>query len=244
MDRLSGRVAIVTGGARGMGESHVRRFVEEGARVAMVDRLVEAGEALAQELGDACHFMHADVTSPDDWGRAVATAERMFGPVDVLVNNAGILIDHGLEDARLEDYEKTIQVNQVGPYLGMQAVVPSMRRAGHGSIVNVGSTAALVAVPDCFAYSATKWAVRGMTKTAALELAKYTIRVNAVHPADIETEMTAQQRADGLITTEGILLGRFGTMAEVTNAVLFLASDESSYITGTDLVVDGGYTAP
>jgi 3alpha(or 20beta)-hydroxysteroid dehydrogenase len=244
MNRLEGKVAIVTGGARGMGESHVRRFVQEGARVTVVDRLADAGAVLARELGDACRFVHADVSSPDDWGRVVADAEQAFAPVDILVNNAGILISDGLEDTQLADYERTIRVNQVGSFLGMQAVIPSMRRAGGGSIVNVGSIAALVAVPDSFAYVASKWALRGMSRTAALELAKYGIRVNAVHPADVETEMTAQQRADGLITTEGILLGRFGTTTEITNAVLFLASEESSYITGTDLAVDGGYTAP
>ncbi|MFD5228722.1 glucose 1-dehydrogenase [Streptomyces qaidamensis] len=242
MNRLNGKTAIVTGGARGMGESHVRRFIEEGAQVVLIDRLAEAGDALVKQLGSASRFVQADVTDPSEWARAVEFTESEFGAVDVLVNNAGILVNHHLADASLEDYERTVRVNQVGTFLGMQAVIPSMRRAGRGSIVNIGSTAGLVGFPSCFAYVATKWAVRGMTKAAALELAAHNIRVNAVHPGDVETEMTAKQRSNGEITTEGIALGRFGDAAEITNTVLFLASDESSYITGADLAVDGGFT--
>lgn len=243
MGRLDGKVAIITGGARGMGESHARRFIEEGARVVLADRLVASGEALAEELGERAIFAETDVTDPEDWTRLVETATVAFGPPDVLVNNAGILINHHLTDATLDQFERTVGANQVGVFLGMQALARSMRESGGGAIVNIGSTAGLVGAPWCFAYVASKWAVRGMTKAAAMELATQGIRVNAVHPGDVETPMTAEQRAKGQITTEGIPMDRFGLADEISSAVVFLASDESSYVTGTDLVVDGGFTA-
>ncbi|MFD5228766.1 glucose 1-dehydrogenase [Streptomyces qaidamensis] len=243
MPELDGKTVIISGGARGMGASHARLFVERGARVVMTDRLVEDGNSLAEELGDAAIFVEADVTSAQDWRRAVERAEEEFGAVDVLVNNAGILVTHRLETATEADFRRTLEVNQLGVFLGMQAVVPAMRRAGRGSIVNIGSTAGMVGFPDCFAYVATKWAIRGMTKAAAAELAPYGIRVNAVHPGDVETPMTADIRASGELTTDGIPLGRFGVPREVSMAVLHLASDDSSYTTGADVVVDGAYTA-
>lgn len=243
MSRFLDRTVIITGGARGMGAAHARMFAEQGARVVLTDLLAEEGTSLADQLGDTALFVRADVTSPGDWSSIVDRAVEHFGSVDVLVNNAGVLIDHRLETATEHDYRHTLEVNQVAVFLGMQAVVPVMRRAGRGSIVNIGSTAGIVGVTDCFSYVAAKWAVRGMTKAAALELAPYGVRVNAVHPGDVETEMTARQRAAGEITTAGIAMGRFGDATEVSSAVLFLASDESSYVTGADIVVDGGYTA-
>ncbi|WP_262700706.1 MULTISPECIES: glucose 1-dehydrogenase [Streptomyces] len=243
MPRLDGKTVIISGGARGMGASHARLFTERGARVVLMDRLVEEGKSLAAELGDAAVFVEADVTSSQDWKRVVERAEDTFGTVDVLVNNAGILMLHRLETATEADFRRTVEVNQIGVFLGMQAVVPTMRRAGRGSIVNIGSTAGLVGYPDCFAYAATKWAIRGMTKTAAAELAPYGIRVNAVHPGDVETPMTADIRAGGELTTDGIPLGRFAVPREVSLAVLHLASNDSSYTTGADVAVDGAYTA-
>lgn len=226
-----------------MGASHARTFAREGARVVLIDREVEEGNTVAKELGDAAVFVAADVASAADWARVIERTEERFGPPDVLVNNAGILDGHGLESVTEADFRRVVDVNQIGVFLGMRAIVPAMRRAGGGSIINIGSTAAMVGIPDVFAYTAAKWAVRGMTKAAAIELAPYGVRVNALHPGDVATDMTARQRETGEITTAGIALGRFGKLDEVSSAALYLASDESSYITGADLVVDGGYTA-
>lgn len=242
MTRFENKTVVITGAARGMGASHAQSFVAEGGSVVLVDRLHEHGERLATELGPRAVFVEADVTQPEDWGRILEIAETTFGGIDVLVNNAGILVDHQLQTATVDEFERTTGVNQLGVFLGMQSVVPPMSRQGGGAIVNIGSTAALVGAPRCFAYVASKWAVRGMTKAAAIDLADLNIRVNAVHPGDVETEMTAAQRASGELTTQGIALGRYGAPSEITAAVLFLASEQSSYITGADLAVDGGYT--
>jgi 3alpha(or 20beta)-hydroxysteroid dehydrogenase len=243
MARLDGKVAIISGGARGMGASHARTFVREGARVVVVDRRFEEDSTLAEEFGDAAVFVSADVTSAADWTTVVKRTEERFGPPDVLVNNAGILDGQPLETVTEADYRRVLDVDQTGVFLGMKSVIPAMRGAGHGSIINIGSTAAMVGIPNCFAYTAAKWAVRGMTKAAAIELAPYGVRVNAIHPGDVATDMTADQRETGEITTAGIALGRFGRPHEVSSAVLYLASDESSFVTGADIVVDGGYTA-
>lgn len=243
MTRLSGKIAIVTGGARGMGASHARAFVREGASVVIADRLADLGEALAEELGERAIFARCDVTSAESWRKLVKRAVEEFGTVDVLVNNAGVLSEGSIESTTEADYRRVVEVNQIGAFLGMQAVIPGMVRAGGGAIVNIGSTAAVNGYVDCFPYVASKWALRGMTKAAALELARHRIRVNAVHPGDVETEMTANQRAAGALTTAGIALERFGLPEEVSAAVIFLASDEASYLTGTDLIVDGGYSA-
>lgn len=236
--RVAGKVAIVTGGASGMGAAHVRLLVEEGARVIIADVDERGGTALAEELGANAHFIRLDVTDPDQWASLVAKTGEIYGAVSVLVNNAGILILHSVDDATVEDYRRVVEVNQVGPFLGMQAVIPTMKAGGGGSIVNISSTAGVVGFASNFAYTAAKWAVRGMTKAAALDLASDSIRVNNIMPGEVNTGMIADLGLDTALTP----LGRFGNPREVSYLVLYLASDESTYTTGADHVIDGGYT--
>jgi 3alpha(or 20beta)-hydroxysteroid dehydrogenase len=239
--RLDGKVALITGGARGMGESHVRRFVVEGARVFFVDRLEAEGARLARELGPAASFSVADVSQEGDWLRIVEAAEATFGPVSVLVNNAGIVRAGPLEEMSEADYRAVIDVNQIGTFLGMKTTVPSMRRAGGGSIVNISSVSGILGRPGAVAYTASKYAVTGMTKVAAGEFGQDNIRVNSVHPGAIATpifDAIAREKVDAL--TGNLPFPRMGRPDEVTNLVLFLASDESSYCTASEFVVDGG----
>jgi 3alpha(or 20beta)-hydroxysteroid dehydrogenase len=236
MDRFEGKVAIVTGGARGMGESHVRSLVEEGAKVVIADVIDEDGTMVAKELGDATRFVHLDVTSPDSWDAALELAEREFGAVTMLVNNAGIVTFGGVDQISIEDFDRTIAVNLRGVFLGMRAVAPGMRAAGGGAIVNISSTAGLMGYTGLAGYTASKWGVRGLTKAAALDLGPE-IRVNSVHPGPIRTPMTAGL-AEDLVSTQRI--PRYGEPAEVTAAVLFLLSDAASFMTGSELAVDGG----
>jgi 3alpha(or 20beta)-hydroxysteroid dehydrogenase len=237
--RLEGKVAIVTGGARGLGEGVVRRFVAEGARVLVTDLLEAEGGALCQQLGGNARFSKHDVCDEAGWDRVVGEAEAAWGPVDVLVNNAGIIQwGKNLVDLSFEEYRKIVAVNQDGTFLGMRAVVPSMRRAGGGSIVNFSSSAGLVGYAGILPYVAAKSAVRGMTKAAAAELGKDRIRVNSVHPCFIKSEMTKD-----LDEPVGEPLGRKGDPAELAAMVLFLATDESAYATGAEFVMDGGHTA-
>jgi 3alpha(or 20beta)-hydroxysteroid dehydrogenase len=240
-DRHAGTVAIVTGGARGLGAAQVRRLVDEGARVLVADILQDEGTALAGELGDAARFHPLDVTSRADWQGAVERAEEAFGPVTALSNNAGIVLWHGLLDASEDDYRTVVDVNQVGVFLGMQAVVPSMQRAGGGAIVNLSSTAGMRGYESIFSYVASKWAVRGMTKAAALELAGDRIRVNSVHPGSIETPMTEGLDEDG-DASAAIPLKRFGRPEEVAALVAYLLSSDACYTTGAEHVIDGGVT--
>jgi len=239
MGRLQDKVAIVSGGARGLGEGVVRRFVAEGASVLIGDVLDAEGEALAKELGEAAMFHHLDVTKSEQWDQAVQAAEAAYGTVTVLHNNAGIVLFQIMEDATEEDYRKVIDVNQVGTFLGMRAVVPSMRRAGGGAIVNVSSSGGMTGYAGIFSYVASKWAVRGMTKAAALELVQYGIRVNSIHPGGIRSLMTAGADADGS-TSATIPMRRLGEPEEVASLVTYLVSDESSYTTGSEHVIDGG----
>ena len=244
--RLSGKVALISGTARGMGLSHARAFLEQGASVIAFDR--ESGEevALESQFGrDRLLVCQGDVRSEDSWKGIVSAGVEMFGRVDVLVNNAGICPIQRLEDVTESGYRDVIDVNQVGTFLGMQAVIPVMKGRG-GSIINIASTAALVGFADIFGYVASKWAVRGMTKAAALELADYGIRVNAVCPGDTDTPMIrsiAAADSEAAPSADDLPFKRWARPEEVSSAVVFLASDESSYMSGTEVVVDGAFTA-
>lgn len=245
MGRVDGKVIIITGGARGMGASHARKLHSEGAKVVITDIMEKEGQALAEELGEKAIFLKHDVTNTSDWERVVRETEAAFGPVNVLVNNAGIIINKFIEDMTEEEYKKVIFVNQLGVFLGMKAVLPSMRKTKGGSIINISSVSGLIGSPGNVAYDASKFAVRGMTKTAALEFGKYGIRVNSIHPGVIETPMILQDDTKDLIEKIGqtIPLGRTAKPEEVSSLVLYLASDESSYSTGSEFIVDGGITA-
>ena len=243
MARLEGKVAIITGAARGMGAAHARRFVAEGAKVVLTDLNVEEGTALANELGENALFVEQNVTSADEWANVVAQAEKAFGPVNVLVNNAGISVSKSFLQMTEEEDRRIVDINQVSVFLGLKTVVPSMQKAGGGSIVNISSINGIVG--GAVGYTDTKFAVRGMTKAAAMECSHYGIRVNSVHPGVIETPMVTQGDAVEAIKefAKHIPLKRMAQPEEVTNLVLFLASDESSYSTGSEFIVDGGLTA-
>ena len=245
MGRLSGKVAIITGGARGMGGATARLFVENGAKVVIGDVLDDVGQALADELGDSAVFMHMDISQSADWQSAIAAAAGL-GQLNVLVNNAAILHVASITDTSEEDYMRVIRINQLGTFLGMQAVIPAMKAAGIGSIINVSSIDGLQSKNGLIAYSASKWAVRGMTKSAAIELGQHGIRVNSVHPGGIKTEMGGGEGTPDEIANEFYKnhpLPRVGKAHEVANVSLFLASDEASYCTGSEFVADGGWFA-
>jgi 3alpha(or 20beta)-hydroxysteroid dehydrogenase len=234
--RLNGEIALVTGGARGMGEAHARALVGEGARVVIADVLDEQGMALAGQLGESAIYVHLDVTTEESWAAALTAAESEFGAVTVLVNNAGIANSGSLEDYTLDMWNAIIAVNQTGVFLGIKAVAPGMKRARHGSIINISSVEGLRGGAFLHGYVASKFAVRGLTKSAAMELGGYGIRVNSVHPGFIETPMTAGIDSRQL----QIPLHRGGRPEEVSRTVVFLASEDSSYSTGAEFVVDGG----
>ncbi len=245
MGRLDGKVALITGGARGMGKSHVRHFVAEGARVVFGDVLDDLGEAVAAELGDSCRYLHHDVSSEAGWATAVGTAIETFGRLDILVNNAGILMQAPITEMPLADFRRVFDTNAVGCWLGMKSVVEPMKAAGGGSIVNISSIEGLTGAAHCTAYAASKFAIRGMTKAAAQELGEFAIRVNSVHPGGIVTKMIFDT-ADTLDPERGerymkaLPLGRFGKSVEVSRLVAFLASDDASYCTGSEFIADGG----
>ncbi|QUQ66376.1 glucose 1-dehydrogenase [Kutzneria sp. CA-103260] len=240
--RLDGKTALITGAARGQGAAAARRFVAEGARVIIADVNDDAGKALADELGDAADYQHLDVSSEDEWAQVTGELERL----DVLVNNAGVLHFSPLPKTTLADYERVIRINQIGTFLGMRAAVPLMKGHG-GSIVNVSSVEGLAAMPLLVAYSASKFAIRGMTKVAAVELGRKNIRVNSVHPGAIDTDMVKTalggHEMDMTPVLKKLAIQRAGRPEEVANLVLFLASDESSYCTGGEFSVDGGAAA-
>ena len=240
MDRLKGKVILISGGARGQGAAEARLFVAEGARVVVGDVLEAEGRHLASDLGPSAAFVRQDVTQERDWETAITAAEN-FGGLHGLVNNAGIYQPRTLTETDAELFERHTRVNQLGCFLGMKAVVPLMEQSGGGSIVNISSVAGLRGSPGAIAYSATKWALRGMTKAAAIDLAPRKIRVNSVHPGPIDTEMlrvrTAEQNQQRL---QRVPMKRMGTAQEVASLVLFLLSDESGYITGAEVEIDGG----
>jgi len=236
MARVSGKVALISGGARGLGAAMTRRLVEEGARVVVGDVLDEDGAALVADLGDACRFVHLDVTRAQHWDNAVAAAVSEFGGLDVLVNNAGIVNFGSIEEYTLEAWNSIIAVNLTGVFLGIKAAVPAIIRSSAGSIINVSSTAGLQGYEALPGYVAAKFGVRGLTKAVALDLGKYNVRVNSVHPGAIATPMT-----EGLdLPQKHVALHRVGQPVEVANLVLFLASDESSFSTGAEFLTDGG----
>jgi 3alpha(or 20beta)-hydroxysteroid dehydrogenase len=239
MGRLDGKVALITGAASGMGAAEARRFVEEGARVLLTDVAEEEGRSLAAELGTEARFEPLDVRDADAWQAAVAAAESTLGAVTVLVNNAGIVAFGGVLDTDEALFRRLLDVNTVGVFLGMRAVVPSMRKTG-GSIVNISSIAGMVGNSRSVGYTASKWAVRGMTKAAAIELAPLGIRVNSVHPGVIRTPMSvgAGDRRSAVPP-----LGHVGEPEDVANLVVYLASDESRFTTGAEHVIDGASTA-
>jgi 3alpha(or 20beta)-hydroxysteroid dehydrogenase len=244
--RLEGKVAIVTGGSRGTGEATVRRFCQEGASVLIADVLDDAGQKVAAELGEAAAYQHLDVTSEADWEACMAAAKERFGRVDVLVNNAAVLHIAPIEKTTLEDWERVTRVNQTGAFLGIRAVAPLMREAGGGSIVNISSIDGLEGMSYVSAYASTKWALRGLTKCAALELGRDGIRVNAVCPAGGSEEMSAPWRAPGSADSSGYTekrpIQRRGTVDEIAAMILYLASDEAAFCTGGDYPIDGGHS--
>jgi 3alpha(or 20beta)-hydroxysteroid dehydrogenase len=245
MGRLDGRVAIITGAARGQGEAEARLFVQEGAKVVVTDVLEEEGRAVAADLGDSAVFVPNDVTSEDDWQHAVAQTLDRFGAVDVLVNNAGILHVAPLLQTSTQDFQRVVDVNQTGVFVGMRTVAPAM---GEGaSIVNVSSIDGIVGTPGLCAYVATKFAVRGMTRVAAMELAPLGIRVNSIHPGAIATPMLDDPApaAVGMLelVKAKIPMNRVAAPSEVATLAAYLASNESSYCTGSEFVVDGGMLA-
>jgi 3alpha(or 20beta)-hydroxysteroid dehydrogenase len=244
-DRLAGKVALISGGARGMGESHARRFVEEGAQVVIADILDEEGTTVAKDLGDAATYVHLDVTDEGSWADAVKATTDAYDKLNVVVNNAGILHMMPIAMTDAADYRRVIEVNQVGVFLGMKATIPALVTAGGGSIVNISSLAGMVGAQGHVAYCASKWAVRGMTKVAALELGPMGIRVNSIHPGLIDTPMLDSYKELGLTDRAGeyIPLGRLAESEDVSELAVYLASDESRYSTGSEFIVDGGMGA-
>jgi 3alpha(or 20beta)-hydroxysteroid dehydrogenase len=246
MGRVDGKVVLISGGARGQGEAEARLLVREGARVVIGDVLDEVGAKLAAELGPRALYQPLDVREPQEWRRCIAAAQQRFGRLDGLVNNAGISRSGTVEAMPLETYLEVIQVNQVGCFLGMQAAIPALRRAGGGSIVNISSIAGLRGVAGMSAYCASKFAIRGMTKAAALELGHDGIRVNSVHPGTIDTPMVSGPEfanVDKAAYFRKQPVPRIGTSDEVASLVIYLISDESAFATGSEFVIDGGVMA-
>jgi 3alpha(or 20beta)-hydroxysteroid dehydrogenase len=253
MGKLDGRVVLITGAARGQGEQEARLFVEEGARVVVADVLDDQGEALAKEIG--AHYVHLDVSQEDDWAAAVRSARAAYGRIDGLVNNAGILRFNELVDTPLAEFMRIVQVNQVGVFLGIKTLAPELAAAGGGTIVNTASYTGLTGMAYVGAYAATKHAIVGLTRVAALELAAKRIRVNAVCPGAIDTAMSNPAQLDPAANTEEasealdglyrklVPLGRIGRPEEVARLALFLTGEDSSYITGQPFVIDGGWLA-
>ena len=242
MKRFENRTVIVTGGARGMGASHARGFIAEGANVVIADVVDQEGQSLVDELGGRAIFSRLDVTSEADWAATVTAAENAFGPVSVLVNNAGIVHFARIADTEPADWSRVIDINLTGTYLGIRALAASMRKAGGGAIVNISSGAGMSGAFGLGAYVASKWGVRGLTKTAALELARDKIRVNSIHPGATRTTMAAQPDVEAVMaaSVKNLAIPRIAEPEELTRLVLFVASDEASFSTGSEFIADGG----
>lgn len=246
MNRLEGKVAIITGAARGQGEATARLFAAEGCSVILTDVLSAEGEAVASDIGGNALFLHHDIADESAWAKVVDTALSRFGSVDILVNNAAIPLFNPIEKTSKDDLERLLSVNAVGPFLGIKAVLPIMKKARKGSIVNISSVNGLRGTNGMSAYDMCKWAVRGLTKAIALEGAAFNVRVNSVHPGAIDTPMlnpTSDPDTTALALGLGIPFRRVGQPSEIATASLFLASDEASYISGAELAVDGAWTA-
>ena len=249
MGKLDGKVALITGAARGQGEAEARLFVEEGGKVVLADVLDGEGAVVAKDLGDSACYTHLDVTSETDWVAAVELAKSKFGRLDILVNNAGILKFGPIAMTSLDDYRAVIEVNQIGVFLGMRAAIPAMVANPGGSIVNISSIDGLIGMAGGVAYVASKFAVRGMTKTAAIELGPVGIRVNSIHPGGVDTPMIRPEGSPlasldiSEMMSKQVPLGRIGEPMEIARLALFLASDDSSYCSGSEFVADGGMTA-
>jgi len=242
MDRLKDKIILISGGARGQGAAEARLFVAEGARVVIGDVLEAEGRRLASELGEAAVFVAQDVTREEDWDKAIGAAAALGG-LHGVVNNAGIYQPRTLMETDAALFERHMRINQLGCFLGMKAVVPLLEQSGGGSIVNISSTAGLRGSPGAIAYSATKWALRGMTKAAAIDLAPRKIRVNSIHPGPIDTEMLKVRTPEENVQRLRLVpMKRMGTADEVASLVAFLLSDESGYVTGAEVAIDGGAT--
>ena len=249
MARLDGKVAFISGGSKGQGEAEAKLFAQEGAKVVLGDILDEEGrkmEAEINETGGDAKYVHLDVTSEDDWSAAVREAVETYGKLDILINNAGIVLRKGVEETSSDEWDRVQKVNSKGVFLGTKAAIPAMREAGGGSIVNISSIAGLIGSSYTTAYTASKGAVRLLTKSTAVQYGPEGIRCNSVHPGIIETDMTkdmistSEGRASQLARTP---LGIIANSQDVALGVLYLASDESRYVTGSELVIDGGITA-
>jgi 3alpha(or 20beta)-hydroxysteroid dehydrogenase len=238
MNRIDGKVVLISGGARGLGASHARLMAAEGARVVIGDVLDDLGAQVAAEIGPSCSYVHLDVTAVADWHAAVAFTEQAYGPINVLVNNAGIADWGHIAEYPIERYRRILEIDLIGCFSGIQAVVPSMRKAGGGSIINTSSVAGLQGYPTMAGYVSAKFGLRGLTKVAAFDLAADHIRVNSIHPGQIDTPIVPNARATA--STGHVALDRIGEPEEVSSLVVFLASDESSFCTAGEFVVDGG----
>ena len=239
--RFEGKTVLITGAARGQGAEEARRFAAEGARVVLADVLDDEGQVVAKEIGDAATYIHLDVTDEPSWEAAIAAAE----PLDVLINNAGVLGPFTpIVDTPLDQIRRTLDINFLGTFLGLKHGGAAIGRTGGGAVVNISSISGMWGTPFASAYVASKWAIRGLTKTASMELGRMNIRVNSVHPGGVKTPMTEAVGDDGASDWyKRLPIPRIGTVGDVAGAVLFLASDDAAYITGTELVVDGGTLA-
>jgi len=248
---LHDKVALLTGAARGQGEAEARLFAERGCKVVITDVLDDDGQRVADDIGDAAVYVHLDVRDPDDWKRAVTETVDRFGELNVLINNAAVLRQVPLESMALEDYRELCEINEIGCFLGIQSVTPALRAAGGGSIVNISSIMGLAGLRRLGAYSASKFAVRGLTRVAAMELGPAGIRVNAIHPGFVESPMNESDHPDGrpgkdrrpMIYSKLIPLRRAAAPREIAELAAFLASDASSYCTGGEFLIDGGLLA-